>query len=364
MLFVPTCLTFSRPALVLSISLAALVPLSPANAQPPKPATPAAKTAAQAPILVQKMLPSGLRLVVQTKPGADLVALAVSVRAGSGSETAQNSGVAHLIEHMVFKGTVSGKPGQLDAQIENLGGELTARTSRDQTLYTATVPQKNWQDALPVLADMLTHPAFRDDDLEAERRVIAREVAAALTEPARTGFTQLAGEAYPQNSPYHFPLMGQAQIVARLTPAAMRAFWQENYAPNNLTLVVVGDVAPAEAERMAKQLFPPAPPKTLPPDAPNTPQCARRKRRVAPICSAHRNAGFDRAAPARRTWGAGTARFANTAARTDDRFVRIFCAPRRRYRKRLRSREARCRPCGACPVSCARRRGAVGNAGS
>ncbi len=220
---------------------------------------PAAAPLASPSALVQKTLPSGLRLLVQPRVGTALVSVAVSVRAGTAMESAQNNGVAHFIEHLVFKGTLTGKPGDLDAQMESLGGELTARTSRDQTLYTATVPQYNWQKALPVFADLLLRPAFRADDMASERRVIAREQAAALTEPARTGFGQLAGFAYPENSAYRLPLMGTDEAVARLTPDDLTAFWKQWYTPQNLTLVVVGDVSPSDVETLAASLFPAAP---------------------------------------------------------------------------------------------------------
>ena len=263
-------MVFSHPALpplLVSIPLVAFAGSgAPAYGQPP------AKTAptSAAPQLTVKTLPSGLRLLAQNRPQSPLVALALSVRTGTGSENGQNSGAAHLIEHMVFKGSPTNKPGEIDAQMENLGGEVTARTSRDQTLYTVTVPKENWQKALMVLADMLARPAFRQADLEAEKRVIARENAAALTEAARTGFAQLAGEAYPEDSAYRFPLMGQAESFARLTPDDLRAFWQAHYAPGNLTLVVVGDVAPAQAEEAARPLFAAAPSQT-PSPAPDMP---------------------------------------------------------------------------------------------
>lgn len=235
-------------AAAISISFVSVAPAAWAQT-PPAPAA--------VPSLVQKTLPSGLRLLIAARSGAKLVALALSVRVGTGQETEQNSGAAHFIEHMVFKGTLAQKPGEVDAQMESLGGELTARTSRDQTLYTVTVPQANWQKALPVLSDLVSKPAFRDGDMEAERRVILREQAAALTEPVRTGFGQLAGEAYPVQSAYRFPLMGKNDSFARLTARDLRDFWQAWYTPPHFSLVVVGDVSPADVELAANTFFSP-----------------------------------------------------------------------------------------------------------
>ena len=334
-------------ALVISISFG-FTPRCLAQPTPKPAAAPGANPSA----LVQKTLPSGLRMIVQPRPGTALVSVAVSVRAGTAMETAQNSGTAHFIEHLVFKGTVIGKPGDLDAQIESLGGELTARTSRDQTLYTATVPQQNWQKALPVFADLLLRPAFRADDMASERRVIVREQAAALTEPARTGFGQLAGFAYPENSAYRLPLMGTDDAFARLTPDDLTAFWKQWYTPQNMTLVVVGDVSPSDVETLAASLFPAVPgtasvlPAVTPPQAEPV---------SAPVAVVEPADGFC-VAPKHHRSRARTAGRKIAAARFDKRVFGIFCARAARRAGKTTSPAAR-----LGPLSIARRkRGTVG----
>lgn len=243
--------------------------------------SPQAARAAENGEVTRRTLPSGLRVIVAERPGTGLVALDMRVREGSGAETPATSGTAHFVEHLVFKGTDTRKPGDIDRAIELLGGELTAQTTRDATRYAVMLPvgdslgSPGWQGALEVMADMLRHPAFRAADVAAEKPVILAEMAIVRTEPMRAGSAALAtsGGLFAAGEPYRLPLMGTAENVRQMTPDALRAFWKRAYRPDDMTLAVTGDVRADDVFDAASRLFPadPAAPPDEPAAAPPTP---------------------------------------------------------------------------------------------
>ncbi len=241
------CLRWPPAAVAFIGAVAALIiPLLPscAAAAPPAPA------------VQRRTLPSGMRVIVAEQPGAALAALDLRVRVGSGAETPTTSGTAHFIEHLLFKGTETRKPGDIDVAVEKLGGELKAQTTRDATRFATVLPARRWREALAVMADMTLHPAFRADDVAAEKAVILSEMAVARTDPARTGFDTLAGAVFGPEDPYRLPLMGSEASVKAMTSEALSAFWQQWYRPQNMTLVVSGNVKADEVLAEVERLFP------------------------------------------------------------------------------------------------------------
>lgn len=207
----------------------------------------------------RKTLPSGLRVIVAEQPQSALVALDLRVRVGSGRETAATNGTAHFIEHLVFKGTETRKRGEIDQAMENMGGELKAQTTRDATRFATVLPAAKWQDALGIIAEMALHPAFRAEDVTAEKKVILSERAIARTEPTRAGFNTLTETVFDATDPYRLPLMGAEANIKAMTPDALRHFWQAWYRPENMVLAVAGNVTAAEVFALAEKLFPAAP---------------------------------------------------------------------------------------------------------
>ncbi|MES2461907.1 MAG: pitrilysin family protein [Armatimonadota bacterium] len=215
-----------------------------------------AATAPNPPPVQRRTLPSGLRVIVAEQAGAKLAAVDLRVRVGSGDETPSTNGTAHFLEHLVFKGTDTRKPGEIDQAVEALGGELTAQTTRDATRFAAAFPADKWQEALAIIADMTLHPALRPADVDSEKPVILSEMAIARTEPTRSGFNALTAVAFDEKDPYRLPLMGTEANVKAMTFEALRDFCQEWYRPENMTLVVTGDVRAADVFLEAERLFP------------------------------------------------------------------------------------------------------------
>ncbi len=200
------------------------------------------------------VLPNGLRVIVVERRSAPLVALDLRIKAGTAYETVENNGVAHFLEHLLFKGTPTRKPGEVDAAIEAIGGEFSANTSMDWAQFAATVPASAWHTALEVLADAVQNPAIRAEDLEVERRVILDEMASAENDPTRAPFHALSSVAF-ENHPYRLSLYGPEENVRRLTREDVLAFWRARYTPGNMTLVLVGDVQRGDVVNKVRALF-------------------------------------------------------------------------------------------------------------
>jgi predicted Zn-dependent peptidase len=181
----------------------------------------------------------------------------IRIRVGSSQETPEQNGIAHFIEHMIFKGSAARESGAVDAEMERLGGEISARTTRDATHYATLVPSGKWQEALALLAEALQSPAFREADMRAEAKVVQAEMAVARTDPEKLGFSRMAALIYDTTDASHLPLMGTEENVARFTPAALRTFHKTWYRPQNITVTLVGKVSLEEARRFVAFLFRP-----------------------------------------------------------------------------------------------------------
>jgi zinc protease len=170
-------------------------------------------------------LANGLQVIVERVPNAPLTAVEVWVRAGVAQETAETSGVAHLLEHLLFRGAVGLPPDALDSAFENAGGVLDAFTERDWTRFRASVLPDRWREPLQTLLRSLLAPALPADALEKERHLILRdEYALHHADPIRPARYALFAERFPQH-PYGLPLLGDPH-VAGLDIDAVRRFHQ------------------------------------------------------------------------------------------------------------------------------------------
>lgn len=233
--------------------------------------------------VVRQVLPSGIHLLVSPRPDARLVAIEIRVRGtGSAQETPSENGLAHAVEHMVFKGTESKVPGAFDAQFERMGGEASAQTLRDCTAFRVCVFPDQWKNALTTWGEMLQKPAFREADWATERTIILREMNVAQSETTKLGQQTLATIAYPTNDPYSQPLMGSRDNLERFTASDLKAFHAKQYRSANLTIAISGPVTAEEvaavvssdqwsvasSEAVVLPATSPTPPLTT---APNTP---------------------------------------------------------------------------------------------
>lgn len=223
-----------------------------------------------------KTLPNGLRVLVREAHEAPLVTIDLWVRAGSSRETAETNGVAHFMEHLLFRGTAKRGRGEIDRDIEELGATLNATTSRDWMHLYTTVASRYWQNALEVVADAVQNSALRPEDVEREQMIILDELARAADDPVRDANQRLA-ELLFQRHPYRLPVAATRDSIIRIQREQVVDFYRKYYVPNNASLVIVGDVTAAEAFAAAEKLFgkwqkrditDPEPQPESPPDSP------------------------------------------------------------------------------------------------
>lgn len=225
---------------------------------------------------------SGLRLIVKESHATDLAAVQVWIRAGGFLEDERTAGTAHVIEHMVFKGTETGGPGSIDGEIENLGGLLEASTEKDYTRFGCTVAGRYVGKVISVVADALRNAEFRPQDFESEKSIILEEINQIRINPERSLSALLYEMAY-QKHPYRHDVRGTPRFINQVDLAAVKAFYEKHYVPANMTVVVVGDVDTAGVERAVKSAFKaddPVPAASAAPLPEEEMACAEPQRRV------------------------------------------------------------------------------------
>ncbi|MCB9557313.1 MAG: insulinase family protein [Deltaproteobacteria bacterium] len=199
-------------------------------------------------------MPSGLRLVHQQNAAAPVVAIQVWVGIGSADESERVAGIAHVVEHMAFKGSKSLAVGEFSREIEGAGGAVNAWTSFDETVYHVVVASRFFERAIGALADTVLNPILDADELSREIGVVLEELRDGDDSPDRVLTRELFKSAY-RPSPYARPVIGYLESVRALRRRDLVDFVRRYYRPQNMTLVVVGDVEHAVAERQARRLF-------------------------------------------------------------------------------------------------------------
>ncbi|MBN2497368.1 MAG: insulinase family protein [Deltaproteobacteria bacterium] len=202
-------------------------------------------------------LSCGLTLVVVERRSAPVVTGQLWVDVGSADETEGQQGLAHLHEHMLFKGTERRPAGEIARAIEAAGGEINAWTSYDHTVYYFVLASRFVDLGLDVLADAVQNPRFASEDLEREKKVVLEEISRSRDIPGRYLGELLFSTAFKKHG-YGRPILGDPDSLGGVDRKALRAFFTRNYRPENMTLVVVGDVDAARIARKVRGLFPAA----------------------------------------------------------------------------------------------------------
>ena len=198
---------------------------------------------------------NGLRVATIATPGVETVTVAIHAEAGSRHETAAANGVAHLFEHMVFKGTATRSARAIAEQIEDVGGQLNAWTSRDTTVFHARLLARDLPLGLAILADMLTAPLFDGEDLLREKDVVLQELGEARDTPDDIVFDHLQEAAFPGQA-LGRSILGSEASLAALTADDLRGWLAAHYAPPRLTLVVAGKTDHDAVMRLAEKALP------------------------------------------------------------------------------------------------------------
>lgn len=186
-------------------------------------------------------LDNGLTLIHQQIPTAPVVTVDVWVKAGAIAEPKPWAGMAHFLEHMIFKGTDRLPPGYFDFVIENRGGVTNAATSHDYAHFFINTAAVDLPETLPYLAELLLNAAIPDEEFELERDVVLEEIRQSLDDPDGLGFQELMKTVF-QCHPYGRSVLGEAALLLEQSPQDMRCFHQTYYQPENMTVVLTGDV--------------------------------------------------------------------------------------------------------------------------
>ena len=229
--------------------------------------------------LVEATLDNGLRVLLLEDRRSPIVSVQVWYRVGSRNERPGATGLAHFLEHMMFKGTATHPKGEFSRAIERNGGHDNAFTTQDTTSYFANIAADKVEDVLRLEADRMRNLLLDPAEIESERQVVMEE-RRMRTEDSPEGLLaeeQMAA-AFAAH-PYRWPVIGWMEDIARIDPRELRAFYDLYYRPNNAVLVVVGDVRAADLMERIRALFGPIPrgPQPPPVTAVEPPQRAERR---------------------------------------------------------------------------------------
>ena len=199
-------------------------------------------------------LPNGLTVVFEPRHTARVAAFQVWVRAGSADERPDQAGLAHVHEHMLFKGTARRGPGEIARSVEAHGGQINAWTSYDQTVYHVVIASEFARLGLDILADAVRGSAFDAGELQRELEVVCEEIKRGEDAPARRASRDLFSTAFAHH-PYGRPVIGTAENVRGFTRERVLEFYERHYTPRNLVLSAAGDLDEERLRAWVEELF-------------------------------------------------------------------------------------------------------------
>ena len=186
-------------------------------------------------------LKSGLRVITDYVSTVESVAFGVWFDVGARDEEAKQNGIAHMVEHMMFKGTPSRSAKAIAEDIENVGGNMNAYTSREVTAYYVHLLKQDVPLAIDVLSDILQHSTFDQDELERERQVIIQEIGMVQDTPDDLVFDHYQEAAFPNQS-VGSPILGKADVISAINREALQNYTHNRYTPAQTVISVAGPI--------------------------------------------------------------------------------------------------------------------------
>ncbi len=195
----------------------------------------------------KKILANGLVVLTKSAPPPGLVSIDVKIRSGSSFEDEYlGSGISHLVEHMLFKGTKTRGTGAIESQIRSYGGFINGSVSQDMTSYHITIPSRYLKEALGILKDMLLNGLFDSAELAREKEVILKEIRLNEDDP-QSELVRLLNETAYTVHPYKYPPIGYEEKFKNLTGNDVIRYYNRMYAPNRMVVSIVGDIDTTDA---------------------------------------------------------------------------------------------------------------------
>jgi zinc protease len=204
--------------------------------------------------ITKEVFPNGLTVILEEDHSAPVAAFQMWVRVGSADETKDEAGIAHVFEHMLFKGTTKRGLGDIAKQVESSGGYINAYTSFDNTVYHLAVASRYFDDGLDIISDAIQNSAFDPAELEKELVVVLEELNMNEDKPERKLYKTIFETAYKKHT-YKKPVIGFKKTVTALSREKILDFFGRWYAPNNMTLVIVGDFDTTKAMAKVRTSF-------------------------------------------------------------------------------------------------------------
>ena len=200
-------------------------------------------------------LPNGMKLIVRPDHRAPTAVHMLWVRVGSMDEVDGTSGVAHVLEHMMFKGTPTVKAGDFSRQVAALGGRENAFTSKDYTGFFQQIPANRLEQVMQLEADRFAHNQWSDEDFRKELEVVKEERRLRTEDNPHARLSEAMNAVAFTASPYRRPIVGWMSDLEAMTPDDARAFFKRWYTPTNAAVVVAGDVDPDAVYALAQKYY-------------------------------------------------------------------------------------------------------------
>ena len=203
---------------------------------------------------MRDVLPNGLRILTEQMPHVRSVSIGVWLARGSRHEPQEQSGIAHFVEHMLFKGTATRSAEDIAQTIDSIGGQMDAFTAKEYASYYIKVLDEHLPLAVDVLSDIVMHPAFSGGDIEREKKVVLEEIKMVEDTPDDL-VHELFTESFWHNHPLGRPILGSKETVEALTSDRLRRYFSRAYSAPNLIVAAVGNVTHAQVRELVMRAF-------------------------------------------------------------------------------------------------------------
>jgi predicted Zn-dependent peptidase len=206
------------------------------------------------PLIVREVLPGGLRLITEQMPHVRSVSIGVWLARGARHEPAEHGGIAHFVEHMLFKGTGTRSAEDIAQAIDSIGGQMDAFTAKEYAGYYLKVLDEHLPFAVDVLSDIVMNPAFSDDDIEKEKKVILEEIKMVEDTPDDL-VHELFTERFWADHPLGKPILGTRETVEALAQDDLRRYFGCAYTAPHLVVCAVGNIEHARVHDLVARAF-------------------------------------------------------------------------------------------------------------
>ncbi len=206
------------------------------------------------PLIVRDALDNGLRLLTEQMTQVRSISIGVWLTRGSRHETEAQGGIAHFVEHMLFKGTATRTAEDIAQAIDSIGGQLDAFTAKEYASYYIKVLDEHLPLAIDILSDIVLNPAFAVEDVEREKKVVLEEIKMVEDTPDDL-VHELFTQGFWANHPLGRPILGTRETVEALTPQTLRGYFERVYAAPNLIISAVGNLEHGRVRELIEEKF-------------------------------------------------------------------------------------------------------------